>query len=192
MGLDSVELIISFENYFNIQISDIEAENIRTVQDSVNCIAKQLQISEHKTALKEEFFQELKAILIELQLATLALLPSYKISNFLNPNDKNAWKQVSEKLELQIPLPYSKNESVLKGFFNTFSWEPRYEWSTLTVEQFITAVIAYNYEKLIDKKNIKNHYEILIAVIAITTNNLGLDVYEVQPEKAFADDFGID
>jgi len=32
----------------------------------------------------------------------------------------------------------------------------------------------------------------LIAVIAITSETIGVEIYEVQPEKRFADDFGID
>lgn len=39
-SLDVVELVMSFEEEFGIEIYDEEAENIHTVRDSINLIAK--------------------------------------------------------------------------------------------------------------------------------------------------------
>ncbi len=39
-SLDTVELIMEFENKFGIQIPDEEAEKIATVQDAINYIAE--------------------------------------------------------------------------------------------------------------------------------------------------------
>lgn len=39
-SLDSVELIMEFENEFGIEIPDEDAENIKTVADAVNYIEK--------------------------------------------------------------------------------------------------------------------------------------------------------
>ncbi len=39
-SLDTVELIMEFENKFGIQIPDEEAEKISTVQDAINYIAE--------------------------------------------------------------------------------------------------------------------------------------------------------
>lgn len=52
MGLDSVELLISFENYFNIQVPDKEAEEIRTVQEMVDCVGSHLAITKYGEELK--------------------------------------------------------------------------------------------------------------------------------------------
>ena len=41
-SLDIVELIISFEEEFDIEIPDEEVENIKTVQDAVSFISKAL------------------------------------------------------------------------------------------------------------------------------------------------------
>lgn len=42
-SLDIVELIMAFEENFNIEISDNEAEKIRTVQDIINFINSKFQ-----------------------------------------------------------------------------------------------------------------------------------------------------
>jgi acyl carrier protein len=39
-SLDSVELVMAFEEEFGLQISDDEAEDMKTVQDAVNYIQK--------------------------------------------------------------------------------------------------------------------------------------------------------
>lgn len=37
-SLDQVELIMEFEKEFNLEIPDIEAENIKTVQDAIDFV----------------------------------------------------------------------------------------------------------------------------------------------------------
>jgi len=39
-ALDVIELIMTLEEEFNIEISDEEAEDMRTVQDVYDCVAK--------------------------------------------------------------------------------------------------------------------------------------------------------
>ena len=41
-SLDLVELIMSFEEFFNIEINDEEAENIKTVGQAVDLISKNI------------------------------------------------------------------------------------------------------------------------------------------------------
>lgn len=44
-SLDTVELVMAFEEAFDIEIPDEEAEKIRTVQDAVDYIAKHAKVS---------------------------------------------------------------------------------------------------------------------------------------------------
>ena len=67
-----------------------------------------------------------------------------------------------------------------------------YNWSSITFDQFVTAICANNYEELIDKKQIKELYEIYIIVIAITVDKIGVDYYEITPDKSFTTDLGVD
>ncbi len=50
------------------------------------------------------------------------------------------------------------------------SWTPMYDWSFITLDEFVAAICACNHEVLIDKKNIRTTYEIYIAITAITVD----------------------
>ncbi|MCE3228580.1 MAG: phosphopantetheine-binding protein [Bacteroidetes bacterium] len=191
MGLDSVELLISFEDYFDIKVSTSEAEKIGTVQDMADCTSRHLNITDNSAALKTVLFEKLKSSLIQLQLTDSSFSLSDKIFSILNPNDKESWTKLSEEISLQIPQPFTEADTIIKKVFFV-GWQPKYDWKTVTVDQFITAVYASNYEKVIDPGKINTTYQILIAIAAITSDKLGVDPYEVQPEKKFTDDFGID
>ncbi|MCS6923363.1 MAG: acyl carrier protein [Fimbriimonadales bacterium] len=45
-SLDQVELVMAFEQEFDISISEEEAERVRTVADAVRLIAEKLQVEE--------------------------------------------------------------------------------------------------------------------------------------------------
>ena len=67
-----------------------------------------------------------------------------------------------------------------------------YDWHSVTVGEFVAAVCAKNYEKLLDRKNIKSVFDIYIAVVGITVDKTGVDYFEISPEKSFTSDLGID
>ena len=46
-SLDTVELVMAFEEAFDIEIPDEDAEKIRTVQDAVDYISKNAKVSKH-------------------------------------------------------------------------------------------------------------------------------------------------
>ncbi len=191
MGLDSVELLMSFEKYFEIEVSDLEAEKIRSVEEMVDCVARHLKISNQKTPLKSSIFKKLESILIQEKLVDNSLSLSDTIFSIIDPDDRELWEKLSKELELQIPVPFRGADTFFKNLLFS-GWHPNYDWKKITTDQFITAICAYNYEKLIDPKSIKNTYEILIAITAITSDNIGVDLYEVEPHKRFVDDLGID
>lgn len=62
MGLDSVELLIEIENEFQIEISNIEAENIATVGDFHKIISRKIDLEE---TTEEAIYQKLRMVLSE-------------------------------------------------------------------------------------------------------------------------------
>ena len=68
MGLDSVELVMAFEEEFEVEIPDDEAERIITVGDARDCIVGKLRArAEDPDAVDpEEVWSRIKAIVVDL------------------------------------------------------------------------------------------------------------------------------
>ena len=196
MGLDSVELVVDIEKYFNIRIADRDAENIRTVGDMTQLVARYLQISSTDMQLRNEVFGRI-ADSIRQQFPTAALVLTEPIAPYFPARSKQEWKAFEAVLGLQAPEPgiFLSNEQswkngISKLYHQTFP--PPYQWEKITVAQFVDAVCARNCEALIDPAHVRSVYEVYIAVVYHTVQKVGVDYYEVAPEKAFADDLGVD
>ncbi len=195
MGLDSIELLIEIEKYFGIQIPDAEAEKIYTVQLMVDVVAKHLGMINESSSLENEVLQKLNSSLLKNGLIQQNLQLSDLLNKAISPADKMIWKIVEDDLQLKIPKPdfISKETS---GFFDkvrTFvNWQPSYDWEKILIGEFVAAICAANQTKLIAPKNIISKYEIYIIVMALTVDRIGVDYYEVKPEKSFTNDLGVD
>jgi acyl carrier protein len=195
MGLDSVELLIDFENYFNVSISNDEACALTTIQESVDCIGRHLHVVSEKKSVQikllnllDTAFKKFYGKLINVHLSSL-------VCEYYNPKDVEQKKFVEEIIELEIPLFQVKgrfSNSLLGKLSRPFRWAPTYDWSIVTVEQFIDAICAHNLDRVIDRTHISETYEIYLAVSRLTVNKLGVDYLEVSPEKSFTSDLGID
>ena len=72
------------------------------------------------------------------------------------------------------------------------AWKSNYDWNSISVERFIDAVCAANYKSLVNQDAISSKYEIYIAVMGITAEKIGIDYFEILPEKSFTSDLGVD
>ncbi len=192
MGLDSVELLMGFENYFGIQIPDLEAEKIITVQDMVDSVANHLKITSTDSSLKTNLLAKINNSLENIGLITTPLSNANSIFQILLPYHDDTWKKLSDQLGLKLPKPELEPKIFGSKFLHLITGGPRYNWQNITTEQFIQAICAENYEKLINPNEIKNTFEILLVIAAITVEKTGIDPYEVEPGKTFTRDFGID
>ncbi len=68
MGLDSVELVMAFEEEFEIEILDEEAEQIITVGDARDCIVGKLRAraGDPEAVDAEEVWSRVRAIVVNL------------------------------------------------------------------------------------------------------------------------------
>lgn len=187
MGLDSIELLVASEDFFGIRVPDSEAATLGTVQALTDCIVKHLSVPPHDNTLRAFVLEKLKDNLSK----SIAL--NVLISNYINPKDTQQWAELEKAIALAIPKP---SMSLTKKLFNKILWvnsqKPLYEWQEITVSDFINVICAKNHEKLIDKSQIKNSYEVYVCVMAIMVDTLGLDFYDIKPQSNFAKDLGID
>jgi len=191
MGLDSVLLLAEIEKYFGLEILDSDAEKINTVQDMVNAVAEYLNVEANDLSLKKDILQIINQALKLEGLIKDEISYSCFIFKTLDPLNDELWNSIAQKADLVLPKPYISDKSHSKCFLS-LEWTPTYKWEKITAGHFIDAVCACNQEKLIDRRNITNVYEIFVSIIAITVENIGVDYYEVESEKSFTNDFGID
>ena len=194
MGLDSIELVVEIERYFGIQIPDREAEKIITVQAMVDTVARHLNITDDSTELRDNILERVNQAFLKLGITSAVIPLTANISPFLSPNNKEVWMAFKRELHLDVPKPETlkpESSKLIDKIKNAVNWKPMYDWTSITVDQFVTAICASNHEVLIDRTQIKSTYEIYVAVIAITVEKIGVDYFEITPEKSFADDLGV-
>jgi hypothetical protein len=194
MGLDSVELLMEWEKYFDIQIPDLVAEKIYTVQNAVDAISTILNISDDKTELKDKIFDRLQNAISKTGLTNSSINQSDLVSKVFPDNNKQTWTTISNALGLEIPFPPHKasNGSFKSKVLTVMSWVPKFNYTELTFSELTDIICGNNYKSLIDAKSIKTKYEIYIVLMAITVDKIGIDIYEFKPSKTFTGDFGID
>jgi acyl carrier protein len=195
MGLDSVELIIEVEKYFKIQIPDPEAEKIYIVKDMVDTVAKHLNIHSNETPLLDTMFSNVSSAIQTTTKTKNKIQLTDKISNYLSINNKEKWDELEKFIKLKVPRPDNYNPYSTKlsdKFKRLISWTPDYDWRTISFEQFVNAICANNYLTLLEPGKINNKHEIYIGVMGITVEKIGVDYFEILPDKSFTNDLGVD
>ncbi|MGV0939122.1 hypothetical protein [Empedobacter sp. ULE_I140] len=176
MGLDTVELIMEFENHFNIRFKDEDIQQISRVGEISNLICQMIDI----TSENKEEFNSLYALFQDyfgnhIQLAD-------KISNYLQINN---FQDLSNFLNLKI-----KNYSnILKYIFLDYHF---IKWEELTVEEFINAILITNCKHLFDNNSPKTQYQVYLIVGSIILDRIGCPVYDIQPYASITRNLRID
>jgi acyl carrier protein len=195
MGLDSIELLMEIENYFNIRVPDAEAEKIYTVQSMVDSVAAHLHISENSFTLRDDIFRKIADALPASSEIKSGILLSSSVEDYISFDNRALWKALEASIGLKVPAPDYKwafssnlNERLLKILHS----RPKKEKEIITFEQLTAAICSCNYSKLIDRTNIKTLYEIYVVVAGITCDKIGEDIYNITPDKSFTNDLGVD
>jgi hypothetical protein len=189
MGLDSVELLMEWEKYFGIEIPDLVAEKMGTVEEAVNAISDILNITEEGLIMKEECLRRLHASIQKAGLGQQAITVSEYVYRVVPDTEMLVWSTISRELELEIPLPPTRDSK--KTIFGFMLLSSGMFYDELLFSQLIDVIYGANYLKLIDPKTISNKYEIYSVIMALTVDKIGIDYYEFQPGKSFTKDLGL-
>jgi len=194
MGLDSVELVMEWERFFEIEIPNQTAEKINTVQDAVDAISAILNVEDDNAKLKQDVFHRLQKAIARTGFTQVVIHQSDLVSSVFPNPDKQKWAALSAALGLEIPFPPGKPKTnfVESKILKVSWWTPKFDYNTLTFSELTDVVCGQNYKVLIDTKSIKTRYEIYSVLMALTVDKIGIDVYEFKPERIFTGDFGID
>jgi acyl carrier protein len=195
MGLDGIELLMEIEKYFGIEIPDAEAEKLDTIQLMVDSVAGHLNITNESTELRHSIFQRLVNSFRSLGLTSQNINLSDLANQFVSVDDKKRWAELERSLSLSVPKPaliQKASNKISELVMNLISMPQQYDWQAITIEQFVDSICVRNYSTLIERTRIKNKYEIYVAVAAITVDKIGVDCYEIGPNKSFTQDLGVD
>lgn len=103
MGLDSVELVMAFEEKFAITIPDEEAEKMITPRHVIDYIYGQVQHSDAKTCLSQRAFYRLRrALQQELGLERRAVRPATALASIVPIRDRRStWARIKQAEALE-------------------------------------------------------------------------------------------
>ncbi|RYE26467.1 MAG: acyl carrier protein [Sphingobacteriaceae bacterium] len=187
MGLDSVELVMEFEDYFLIEIPDHEAAKMGTIKSVVDYISTHLAFADRGADIKNDVLKRLSAAFASLN-ETLPELQE-KVFQVVPLENRETWKAIS----IQTGYDISKI-SPADGFdkFLNRIFKQEVAEKDATVGRLIDLLCATNYEQLIIKGQVQNRYEIMIAVMGITIDKMGNSPFEVFEDSSFTNDLGVD
>lgn len=195
MGLDSVELIMEIESYFNIRIPDIKAEQMYTVQDMADTVCLYRQVVPASTSLRDEVYSKVHQYFRSAVPWSEPLTMNSMIAPFLPDGNSEHWQLMQDAITLTLPKPglFTSRLSRLKNkMIQWWEGQPAYVWESVTAGQFTDAICARNFRTLLNPQSLMSPYDIYIGVIAIVAEKIGVDYYELSPEKSFTDDLGMD
>lgn len=180
MGLDTVELVLAFEEEFGIEIPDEDAEKMVTVGDVVRFMQKKIAVTPPEECLTQKIFYKLRRALIEnYNLQRRQILRKTRMSELISVKEiEEGWPYLQMFLDLETPN-FKKSQQL-------FGHE--YDIKILTVEEIIRLLITLNKGKLgcSDPKQ----EEILERVINITVQQLNVNRSEVHMNASFTRDLG--
>ena len=195
MGLDSVELIVTVEKTFKIDIPDQECEQIYTVQDLINAVTK--RISHQNNTRKELLFNHIKNAILETTSSTTTIglktpiMDVFKLSNLAFQ-----WEDLEKSLQLTLPelVPLDFNDK-LDTHVKVLGLKIFKRKSPITkgnIGQLIDWIISLNYQKIIDITGLISEYDIQRIVVGIVSDSVGLPVNEIELHHTMTTDLGID
>jgi acyl carrier protein len=192
MGLDTVELAMSFERYFGLEIPDAMSEKLNTVGDVATWFSQQLGVAEqHHSAVRAAVMEQL---LSELppgaagDTALRQLLPNAQVLKAYRYALRNRYGLVLPPLAAPPVAPVSPS-----------LWErltgqqlPRApHWHTQALAALTDWTVAFNFEKLLPPP-FTSQYEIEQVVIGLTSDKSGVPVEEIRLTSSFTNDLGLD
>ena len=189
MGLDSVELIMDWEEFFEIEIPDIVAEKIETVHDAVEYISNHVNYHDRGINIKAQCFEKLTAIVLKLNLINRNLEMDDLIIDIIPPTNSTAWIEIAEQMKCSELSPFGTNK--FEDFvIKILPVEASFQNST--VDRFTDLICAINFNEILEKGKIQDEYEVLIGVIGMTIDKIGINPYDVLLSSSFVNDLRID
>ncbi|MBT34421.1 MAG: hypothetical protein CMO01_32560 [Thalassobius sp.] len=196
MGLDTVELIMAFEDKFNVQISDADAGKVSTVSDVIEWLCAKLNIDSEQSELKDTLFSKVNTAFFDLGFITESLEWKTKLKEVLPKEEvEKHWNNIEYLITYKLPKLNKSDLGILekkRSFLGMTIFDSKSPFLDNDVERFIDCIGALNYKRLIDFSSLSDVFEVKIAVIGITMEHSGVDIDEIFLTSTFTGDLGMD
>ena len=93
MGLDSVELVMQWEDFFHLEIPDHEASKISTIADAVNYISIHVKYVDRGISIKDEVLKNVTVLFSQFKLSISSTDLIFKV---IPVNEEQFWKEISQ------------------------------------------------------------------------------------------------
>lgn len=191
MGLDSVELLVEWEKWFNISIPNKEAEQVNTVNEAVTCINRHFQLSSANTSPYLRVKDHVVQFLCNNGVHPKDIEPDMPVSNYISVFNEGDLSLLDQQTLLQLPEIRSTPGFLFRIFSGTKTQAEDYNKS-ITLQRYLDILCSINYKTLYTRENICTLNDIRYCVMGITIDKMGLDPFDIYPESSFTSDLGID
>lgn len=189
MGLDSVELVMAFEHFFEIEVPNDRAAEVRTVGDMVDEICRLRNVKLPNDGWQNDFAERICVALRDVS-GDPSVKPEDRVFEKIPQEEIDKWKNVHSLLNLRLPFMYPNNGS--RQWYEFWKHKNVEGWNECSVMEFAGCVVAENYGVLLDPQQIATRQQVFLVVKGITSERMGLHPYEIQPDKSFTKDLGVD
>ena len=198
MGLDSVDLLVTVERKFKIEIPDKESERINTVQDFANSVFDKINVATiNEESIKQNVYLRLIKCLNQLGISCSPLDGNILIKDlFITSCLQELWTRLQLALELSLPAlsdndidPNLDTHVKVFGFKTIKRNQPI---TSGTLNQLVDWIISLNFESLIDFNSISSLYEVERTICGLITRNIGIPINEIEMHHSINADLGID
>ena len=192
MGLDTVELVVSIEKHFGLEIPDLVCEQLGTVGDVAKWLGQQMQTENQRHSIVRE------NVVLQLQQLFFPLLIGEEMHLVKLIKDQESQlkyrKLFEEMCGLKMPklaLPKAQSSGWLSRLFDAklfvFGTDPRNH----TLADLTDWTVALNYKKLLVPP-FQSQYDVEQAVIGITSDSSGVEIAHVMLHSSFTNDLGME
>ena len=190
MGLDTVELINSFERYFRLEIPDAAAEKIYTVGDVAVYLSQRLGVAGRQSAVRAAVAAQLGSLLPKATEADQLrkLLPDAAAMQALRLALRQRYGL--ELPPLAPPPASGRPPSLWERLWGRLLFAPP-AWPAQTLAELTDWVVAANYATLLVLP-LASQYEVEQAAIGITSESSGVPIEEIHLGSSFTGDLGMD
>jgi acyl carrier protein len=188
--LDSVDLVMEIEKHFKISITDKRTEQILTISDFVNYI---IEVKEDRT-VKDCIARE--SCLAKINMVMQGLYNDSSGSITLGNNSSYLLEKINR---LNIPIIEPRLGLKFPFHIGRSFWSYRYksksaseQLSGKSVSNLIDGMLIHNYRSEFVLSQKTSRYTIHISVAGIVCKTIGVDAVDIEPNKQFVRDYGVD